>query len=549
MLNKITHRVASVLFELGKYNLNFHNQLNHVNAAHPLLQRMKDYKFDKNYVPPTTPGAESQFKNRKELDNLRLYERNVHQLCYAMECAPEIVVYDHQFIPREFLREKLLEVMRRFVKKSVIADAQNHLIQRPSVLETRFQLFFSTVRLLENYVDVDVGEALREFLLTHIYNKALSDVNKIEWTVEGEISWSTDTMIRFVSKWYGEFVSKRLAIPGICYSPNRRAFISRAAMQFRAEEYSDLCELQALVRLVGPYGVKCIDREVMKYIATNIPALRELLTLNRKTLVEISMNYFKDVAPQLKALRDVDVFVGRSIAIGNALQFRQLLHDAQRLVAEQDIPYICNSVSIAFNQYPRNTFMKPEFLEMDALAHSIGLETGTADQSLKAVLSKLIGEQDKELWSLLPYIYAAAFVSSKTWGEAIYRSAVEAYANNAHTLSLCINALLISIKATTSATETEREIIDLLKKFVEASSCILLRHAQMPQRALEKNGIQSLPSVIIFMDKFVQESPLLTHDALEGCLPYSMLRSLYRQLYESKAGKKTKGGETQEDAL
>jgi NCK-associated protein 1 len=548
LLNKVIHRIASVLFELGKYNLNFHNQLNHANAAHPLLQRIKDYKFDKNYVPPTTPGAESQYKNRKELDSLRLYERNVYQLCYALDSCPEVVVYDHHFTPREYLRDKLLEVMRRFVKKTVICDAQNHLIQRPSVLETRFQLFFSTMRTLENFVDVDVGEAIRHFLLTQVYNPALSEMNKIEWSVEGDLTWQTDTMMRFISKWYGEFVSKRLAVPGICYSMNRKAFISKAAMQFRAEEYCDLVELQALVRIIGPYGVKCIDREVMKHITSNIAGLREILTVNRKLLGEISMNYYKDVSAQIKALRDADTFIGRSISIGNALQFRQLLHEAQRQVAERDIPYITTSISFAFTQYPRNTFLKPEFLEMDALALSVGLDAGTADQALKAVLSKLLGEQDKDLWQLLPFMYAAGFVSSKPWGEAIYRSAVEAYANNAHTLSLCINALLVSIKATTSVAENEREIVDLLKKFIESSACILLRHAQLPQKALEKLGIQSLPSVVIFMDKFLQESPLLTQDMLEGCMPYALLRSLYRQIYESKAGKKSKG-EGQEDAL
>jgi hypothetical protein len=39
--------------------------------------------------------------------------------------------------------------------------------------------------------------------------------------------------------------------------------------------------------------------------------------------------------------------------------------------------------------------MKPEYLELDSLAMTLGLELGSADQALKAVLSKVIGEQDK----------------------------------------------------------------------------------------------------------------------------------------------------------
>lgn len=39
--------------------------------------------------------------------------------------------------------------------------------------------------------------------------------------------------------------------------------------------------------------------------------------------------------------------------------------------------------------------MKPDFLETDSLAMTLGLELGSADQALKAILCKIIGEQDK----------------------------------------------------------------------------------------------------------------------------------------------------------
>jgi hypothetical protein len=39
--------------------------------------------------------------------------------------------------------------------------------------------------------------------------------------------------------------------------------------------------------------------------------------------------------------------------------------------------------------------MKPEYLELDSLAMTLGLDLGSADQALKAVLCKVIGEQDK----------------------------------------------------------------------------------------------------------------------------------------------------------
>jgi hypothetical protein len=51
--------------------------------------------------------------------------------------------------------------------------------------------------------------------------------------------------------------------------------------------------------------------------------------------------------------------------------------------------------------------------------------------------------------------------------------------------------------------------------------------------------VQSLPSVLIFMDKFVEDSPFVTQEVLEACLPYALLRSMYKQLYDTKTqGKK-----------
>jgi hypothetical protein len=135
---------------------------------------------------------------------------------------------------------------------------------------------------------------------------------------------------------------------------DRKAFISRAdvraVLPFRPEEYADLAELQALVRLVGPYGVRAIHRETMKFVASNIAPIKEVLALNRKTLSDINANYSKDVTVHLKALREVDTFINRSIAIGNALQFRQLLLEAQRSVADKDMPFLAHAVDNIFDQ-------------------------------------------------------------------------------------------------------------------------------------------------------------------------------------------------------
>ncbi len=47
---------------------------------------------------------------------------------------------------------------------------------------------------------------------------------------------------------------------------------------------------------------------------------------------------------------DADVFIQRSVAIGNGLAFRQLLHEAQETVAIKDIPFIHQSIDSLSSQ-------------------------------------------------------------------------------------------------------------------------------------------------------------------------------------------------------
>jgi hypothetical protein len=50
----------------------------------------------------------------------------------------------------------------------------------------------------------------------------------------------------------------------------------------------------------------------------------------------------------LKKLRDADGFISRSVAIGNALCFRELLHEAVRWISQEKIPHIYGVIHASF---------------------------------------------------------------------------------------------------------------------------------------------------------------------------------------------------------
>jgi len=68
ILDKVTTTIVSNLQEIIRHYTSFDNQILDVNAAYPLLQKQKDYKPEKNFVPPATPGSESVHKNRNGLE-------------------------------------------------------------------------------------------------------------------------------------------------------------------------------------------------------------------------------------------------------------------------------------------------------------------------------------------------------------------------------------------------------------------------------------------------------------------------------------------------
>jgi hypothetical protein len=155
---------------------------------------------------------------------------------------------------------------------------------------------------------------------------------------------------------------------------------------FRAENFADIVEFRALATVMGPYGFKLIEREILKLILLNVNSLKDFLAANKDILEEFARTYpneahlpetLKKIKGNQKteqfysllmpaalsmSLLDLDNFVLRSIAIGNALHFRDLMHDAIRQISEERIPLIFNTISTAYSQYKRNTFMTPSLL-------------------------------------------------------------------------------------------------------------------------------------------------------------------------------------------
>jgi len=388
-------------------------------------------------------------------------------------------------------------------------------------------------KMVENFVDIDIGELFRDILIAETWIPAVGRAGTFDWVnaEETDMKFNGAIVGSFVS-WYGDFIAKKIPnnAGNIFFSKSRKGFVSKPGAPFKAEHYTDISELRSLCNILGPYGIKLIDRELLKFVLSNVNTIKDYVSYNRQALDELKNNYHNEAATIeiLKKIKETDNFILKSISIGNALFFREILHEALQQVVEEKVPYIYNTIKNCFREYRTNTFMSPELIAIDSLAADCGMNVSTADQAIKKFLVKTVGSADAPLWDLLPYMYAAS-IYSNVWRDAQYNSAIEAHQNNAHTLAKTINNLIVAFKAITITNPDEKEIVMLLQRFVEVSSVLLLRIARISKQ--DKQYPVNFPSMVIFMDQFIQECPLLSREALESVLPYTLLRNEYKTLY------------------
>jgi hypothetical protein len=361
------------------------------------------------------------------------------------------------FLPSQNLRETLATSLRDFMAKIAIlpgvVDKEFSVnIQRPSVIERHLNVYINLLLSIESYgkhthtptyilsysptfffffflfkVNLNMASLVREVLLGQFYNSTVLTPLGIE--MDQDPTWEGELLLKPLTQWYMELINVKCQNGGATYAPTRLAVVnnnttSSSALKF--VEYASLSELRSLTNLIGPYGIKLIEMEILRYIHKQTLHIRDVLTTNKAALEEFANNAHKETSlvDLLKRTRDLDQFLQRSIFIGNALSFRNLLHRALRQVAKEEIPVIYEPVVNLFNQYPRNTSASPEYLAFDCLANDIGLHSEITEQPLKALLGTITSSAEGPLWNLLPVAFAASF-TTRVWGEAIFRPITE----------------------------------------------------------------------------------------------------------------------------
>lgn len=537
------------------------------------------FAYRKDVRIPDKPGAESNFLTRQKLSYLSTWQHRLWELASAFEGVDELFVFDQAFAPLEYLREALLTTLRTFiVRKSVqIVDGGNEVIERPSVLERSLRNFITALKSVEGFLPgLDVTYIVRQTMLQQFYDRnpaALSQVQTIpEQLAPDSIAQFSPhpkdeaRVIGHMANWFVGFAFSDLVASAktvAVYSTSTKGYVTLPLVQspFRAENYLDLEEMKALARVVGPYGIRVIDNELLKRVVRTTKQLRETLMSNRGALDKFAKSYLD---PQMgdmaeKALKGIDYsqLWDAITGIGNALIIRRLMRAGLKSVVEDKVPFIADVVESTVGQYPANVFFQKQFLGSDSLALDTGVVADVADPALKAALNVVTGgHSDEGIWNNLPYLFSLLVVASPTFGGLAqgvrYLPKLDAMTNNSHVTAYAMGQLMLHMTAITSAAAqpgmaNHGSIVQTMQNFVQATSVQLLRASKpLPAgqkikdpKVKERNEIirASLPPMLVFLDRFASGVPsnYVHENTMSASLPYALLRTTYSDLY-LKAG-------------
>ncbi|EEC12517.1 membrane-associated protein Hem isoform X3 [Ixodes scapularis] len=488
-----------------------HSALNMALVVH---KKKRDKKQRPATAPPRDkPGTESYRRTREELSTMDKLHMALTELCFAINYASSIHVWEHTFAPREYLAQHLENRFNKALVGMVMYNAESHEIAKPSELLSSVQAYMSVLQGIENHVHVDI---------TRVFNNVLLQ------QTQPQDSHGDKTIATLYTNWYLEVLLRKVTAGHMCYSPLQRAFVNLIhdgqQVPFTAEEFSDVQELRSLAELIGPYGMKFLNESLMWHIASQVAELKKIVLLNREILVELRSNYDKpeQMKELFRKLQNVDSVLQRMTIVGVILCFRMLAQEALQDVLSVRIPFLLGSVADL-----KHHVSNGDSLAVSEMASAAGLPCKVDPALVTALKSQKsdVGEDEYQVACLLMVFVAVSLPKLARSEGSVYRASLEAHSNNMHCLAHAVNALAGSLFTLCGHGDVE----DRLKEFLALASSSLLRLGQEADREAGREA------VFLLLHLLVDESPFLTMDLLESCFPYALLRNAAHAVYKAEA--------------
>uniref|UniRef100_A0A8C5CSK3 NCK associated protein 1 like n=1 Tax=Gadus morhua TaxID=8049 RepID=A0A8C5CSK3_GADMO len=482
---------ANVVLDICAEQCNLNDQLLPKNSAKTIStarnKKLKKPVPKKGEVEMEKPGAESVRKDRAVVTNMDKMHLTLTELCSSYDLCSDFIVSDHIINPAEFLLSHLETRLSEIIVKMANNSPPSQEITRPSDLLAAVRSYSASLHTISGYINLDVSRLVKSILLQQ---------------TQPLDSQGSKTITSLYTNWwvYLESLLRHASGSLIAHSPTMQCFINQPSdsdLSFRADEFSDISELQSLAQLIGPYGLKYLSENLMWHITSQV-SLSPFLTLCSLSL-------------SLPLVGGENV-LKRMTIIGVILSFKAMAQDC------------LNDVTFLNGLLP-NAFVLQVTLNVFELASAAGFSCDIDPALVSAICYKptSVDEEYKLTCLLLVYI-AVSLPSLALDPNSLYNKANGGHNNNIHCLAVAVNQLAASM-----FTIQGKDIEQQLEEFLLLASSTLLQLGQTVERVESKNR----DSVYLLLHMIVEQSPFLSQDTLEGCFPYVLLRNAYRSVYKS----------------
>lgn len=498
------------------------------------------------------PGVESLWKFRKMGHNktLNVVKREVCQLVRAIESLDLLTVYTYDYCPREYLIEMMSVCIGNSLISCLSASSGKHNIQRPSMALSSFLEVVCAWQHVAQSSRIDLHMIVKQTLAKQFNDDSVGEPGKeFKQNTSEEEKRQDPAAVHRICDWYKAYFRDDLVKIGAAYSPTVRAFVGvrdghsdDSAAEIPFGEHTDPTELQSLCILMGPQGIRALDRALLSIVGENVAIIRDKLEKNSVTL-----NSFQGPGTELELwteivakLSEFDELMDAAVRMGCVIKFRQLLRAAMGTVLKHDVPFLQQVVGLTADAIPKINRSDPHFTEINRLAADFGLEVGEADMALQYELTKHRGNPGT--WNLLPAAFGVIFVA-KRWRNATYSVRLDGHTNNAHMMVDALQALTIYMsKASISDhVQVNDRIQKQFEEFVRMASNSLL-HMMGSECVDNPARMWQIRQMMVVLEKFITSTDRLHLSLLDDCFPYTLLRTNYVALYEAEDSSAAYGG-------
>ncbi|XP_037464413.1 probable protein NAP1 [Triticum dicoccoides] len=494
----------------------------------------------------SAPGNESYPDNSSSVKMLEAAMQRLTSLCSVLNDMEPICVLNHVFVLREYMRDCIIGNFRRRFHSMIRTD---NCLQRPSIIESLLRRHLSIIHLAEQHISMDLTEGIREVLLAESFTGLFSNLQVSERPVETNGGGSA---IEIICSWYIENIVRDASRTGVVFDATHSCFRSSQPIGggYLAESFTDKRELKALVRLFGGYGIDKMDKMLREHTSALLNCIDSALRSNRDALEGLagSVNSGDRIErdANLRQIIDIEALADFCIQAGQAITFRQLLVEAVGAVLKEKVPLIYSLLKGLTMQLPDEVPDKNEIIRLRRVASSVGVGDKHDAEWVHSILAESSSASDNS-WILLPYL-CSAFMVSNMWSSAVYDVNTGGFSNNLHCLARCVSAVVGGSEYTRLAKEQrinslsnghtdelqETELLSRASAESNIKSAMQLYVKLSAGIVLDSWNDSSRPHIVpklIFLDQLCELSPYLPRSTLEAHIPYTILRSIYHQLY------------------